>query len=68
MRHLTLGEELEAVGRRLARDLDPHAVIDRREDHCPASELFLPSRESLRVQELNEAIARDAKNFYEGSA
>jgi len=64
----TLAEQLEQVGRDLAMDVSPFSVIDRREDHCPASELFLPSPDARRVQELNEAIARDAQTFDERSA
>jgi hypothetical protein len=68
MRTPTLAEQLDAVGRRLARDVSPFSVIDRAEDHCPAADLFLPGPDAIRVQELNEAVERDAKNFYEGSA
>lgn len=57
----SLGEQLEQVGRELAQDLSPESVIDRREDHTPVSELFLPGPDAVRVQELNETIAQEAR-------
>jgi hypothetical protein len=62
MRTLGIGEQLERFGRRLALgDDSPFARIDRDADHCPAADYYLPTREAMRVQELNEQIARDAR-------
>jgi hypothetical protein len=61
MRTPTLGEQLEAIGRAMAADVSPFSVIDRAEDHCPAADLFLPGPDAVRVQELNETIAQEAR-------
>lgn len=61
MRSLTLGEQLEQLARDMEQDVSPFSVIDRDIDHCPIREVFLPGPDAIRVQELNETIAREVR-------
>jgi hypothetical protein len=62
MRTLSIGEQLERFGRRLALGEDsPFARIDRDADHCPVADLYLPGPDAVRVQELNESIDRETR-------